>query len=786
MKARKSTARKSAILDDVDQVALRRKSMLDGTDLYGPKQEVIATHTGVAAAAREAVRNAPEQRSEDDVTAILKFVQEVEFLAQLNEFQLRGLCKTMRHEQFKKWDVIFSWQDEGEKFYIVVAGRLEVRVPNKAAPCPNDEHPDIADCTCMNREMVLGGYLEQGNGFGELALINDKPRAATIIAQEECHLLVVTREEYKKFVSQYHKEYLDQRVKYLKEIPQIEEALELGTVSEQDVGTMANCLTQMQYNGNAVVAQQGELVDRIIFVRSGQLTMIRAVDVCMTDSSQTLSSPRGRRRGMTLARARPTAVAASVASSADLAPLPPQPPDVTNEETEEEHTQHPAEEVGPSEAADSASPEVTEKAGEVDSLAELSLETEITAPDTEPSVAITSPLVVRPSHRRVPAAKRKLLRAGVVGAYQYFGEQQFQKGESFPVSLVSEAMAFVFVANKQDLVRRIPKNVMAALLTGTEIEVVPDEKLLEMHAHTERWHAYCQDLHNEALSRREEVTTVRRSRHAGTVPTGPTVMLTRREHEFFSDASSSFLRRCGEIGSDKRLQSVLRGDGSQHSRQQFLPAADDDEHGPMNFRFENQWSRMGEGIIVHDLEQVLSAQQNLPVLRTDKEKFQRRKSLSRLLNKQVSFGKSSTRHSLGGHSEDGCGSSVESPDLWQRQHSSDADGIQSMSMNSRFNSFAEGQPSQSDKQATVSSIALAAAAATVLDEDTRPRPRLPMIAKPGRGRPQMQTSNARPVMQVTRKHGPGRRCLVGSGTPNSNSFQRFPPYHDRNFRRHLR
>lgn len=38
--------------------------------------------------------------------------------------------------------------------------------------------------------------LGPGNSFGELALINDKPRAATIHAVNECYFAVIGRNDY--------------------------------------------------------------------------------------------------------------------------------------------------------------------------------------------------------------------------------------------------------------------------------------------------------------------------------------------------------------------------------------------------------------------------------------------------------------------------------------------------------------------------------------------------------------------------------------------------------------
>ena len=42
--------------------------------------------------------------------------------------------------------------------------------------------------------------LQEGNSFGELALINDKPRAATITCEQDCTLGYISRNDYKRIL----------------------------------------------------------------------------------------------------------------------------------------------------------------------------------------------------------------------------------------------------------------------------------------------------------------------------------------------------------------------------------------------------------------------------------------------------------------------------------------------------------------------------------------------------------------------------------------------------------
>jgi len=72
---------------------------------------------------------------------------------------------------------VFKQGDEGTCWYIIYKGKVEVIVNG------------VAVCT-----------LSDGDGFGELALINDKPRSATIKVVETCQFIKVEKADYNRIL----------------------------------------------------------------------------------------------------------------------------------------------------------------------------------------------------------------------------------------------------------------------------------------------------------------------------------------------------------------------------------------------------------------------------------------------------------------------------------------------------------------------------------------------------------------------------------------------------------
>mmetsp|Transcript_28060 Transcript_28060/g.63231 ORF Transcript_28060/g.63231 Transcript_28060/m.63231 type:complete len:739 (+) Transcript_28060:103-2319(+) len=238
-------------------------------------------------AIREACRLPPDERNDDNINDVLEFVRDVKFFAKLTNLQQKTLCRTMSIESFDPRQNIFEVGDVGDKYYIILTGSVSVQVPVPSAPCPNGIH--TARCDCKNRPLETTVFLAKGSGFGELALQSDQPRSATIFTGEKTEVLVITRSDYEKYAGKLHKLFIEQRVKFLRQCPLIEQALQQGLVSTADIASMANCLNERSLNGNQIVVRQGEPVESMIFVRSGSLAMLRLVDADAKESRRGLA-----------------------------------------------------------------------------------------------------------------------------------------------------------------------------------------------------------------------------------------------------------------------------------------------------------------------------------------------------------------------------------------------------------------------------------------------------------------------------------------------------------------
>jgi len=98
-------------------------------------------------------------------------------------------------------DVIIKQGDEGDNFYVIDSGIVEIYINQKNGP-------PLHVLTCKD-----------GDSFGELALMYDAPRAATVIAKTEMKLWAMDRLTYKHILMETTLKKRNTYKEFLKRVP---------------------------------------------------------------------------------------------------------------------------------------------------------------------------------------------------------------------------------------------------------------------------------------------------------------------------------------------------------------------------------------------------------------------------------------------------------------------------------------------------------------------------------------------------------------------------------------
>ena len=106
-------------------------------------------------------------------------LRNVPLFSVLPENQLALLTGVVSRKSFPRATTIIAAGDVTESLYVVISGRMKVMMSD-------DE----------GREVILA-ILGTGEYFGEMGLVDDSPRSASVVALEACELLTLSKRDFK-------------------------------------------------------------------------------------------------------------------------------------------------------------------------------------------------------------------------------------------------------------------------------------------------------------------------------------------------------------------------------------------------------------------------------------------------------------------------------------------------------------------------------------------------------------------------------------------------------------
>jgi nucleotide-binding universal stress UspA family protein len=116
---------------------------------------------------------------------VTELLQQTPLFARLREKELKELSQVARIRTFASGDEIVREGDEGNEFFIVSSGRVDV-IKNAATP-----------------EEFKMGILGPGDFFGELSLLDDEPRSATVRAAGDVECVSINRVDFTEHLNKH-------------------------------------------------------------------------------------------------------------------------------------------------------------------------------------------------------------------------------------------------------------------------------------------------------------------------------------------------------------------------------------------------------------------------------------------------------------------------------------------------------------------------------------------------------------------------------------------------------
>jgi hypothetical protein len=111
----------------------------------------------------------------------------IEIFSGLDPSELAAIASVTEEMDYTEGSIVIKQNDVGETLFLIIRGRVQVIM---------EEAED---------QEVLLNYIEAGGAFGEMALIDDNPRSATIRTVEPCRFLILQKQEFEEIAMEFPK-----------------------------------------------------------------------------------------------------------------------------------------------------------------------------------------------------------------------------------------------------------------------------------------------------------------------------------------------------------------------------------------------------------------------------------------------------------------------------------------------------------------------------------------------------------------------------------------------------
>ena len=212
--------------------------------------EAFGTHNKKEAFVAKVIEKSPEAKA-----AILEKIDSAFMFSGLDSKERAIVVDAMEEMNFAESQVVIQEGDEGDCLYVVANGQLK--------------------CTKIFKGNTEPTHLKtygSGEAFGELALLYNAPRAATITAESHCLLYALDRQTFNHIVKDAAIRKRERYEAFLAKIPLLE------TVDAYERSQIAEAFKEVKFKAGEAIITQGEEGRDLFFLEDGKAYATKIFD----------------------------------------------------------------------------------------------------------------------------------------------------------------------------------------------------------------------------------------------------------------------------------------------------------------------------------------------------------------------------------------------------------------------------------------------------------------------------------------------------------------------------
>ena len=210
----------------------------------GRRQQVVATAVEIPDGWTPPVYD----KTEAETTFLLETMATNKLMKSLAPSDRQQLSAAFKKINFKAGDVVIKQGDPGDLFYVLFSGSCDISLAGKG--------------TVMKAT--------KGVAFGELALLHNAPRAATVTAEDDVVAWGLDNISFKSILMGKSRADTEDYKNFIKQVPILKD------LSPESVLEMASCLKEVEFPVDANIICEGDEGNNFYIIRDGEVKCTKA------------------------------------------------------------------------------------------------------------------------------------------------------------------------------------------------------------------------------------------------------------------------------------------------------------------------------------------------------------------------------------------------------------------------------------------------------------------------------------------------------------------------------
>ena len=196
-------------------------------------------------------------KTKDQIDLITNRVNQSFMFSAIDEKDLKTVVDAMEEKRFKKGEKAIEQGESGDVLYLIENGNL-----------------DCFKTFSKGEEPTFLKTYGSGEAFGELALLYNAPRAATIIAKEDCLLWSLDRETFNHIVKDASMKKREKYEKFLKSIDI------LKSIDAYEINQISDALKNRKVFAGDYIIRKDDIGEEFYILEEGEAYATKPLENC--------------------------------------------------------------------------------------------------------------------------------------------------------------------------------------------------------------------------------------------------------------------------------------------------------------------------------------------------------------------------------------------------------------------------------------------------------------------------------------------------------------------------